>query len=212
MCVYDTIRYVNAKQTKTHRPAAIPRFLEPFHTRSSQSTGTCHGPLLQPPSRKYVLWKPPLCDRPSSMADRPSASTAPSAEIHLRCTSEKQFREKRLMRNVACVRCRRMDRPRICRVSFLSFLPKTRLPSMARESHGKKKAKRERRRSLKSDLSPFRRGPRKNWITPERGSRQMAWMRAKNLPADELCERRLRSTCLRYAAFVFQGSGRHSYQ
>lgn len=84
----------NGKQTKTHRPAAIPRFLEPFHTRSSQSTGTCRDPLLRPTSRKYVPWKPPLCERPFSMAGRPSASTTPPAEIHLRCTSEKQFREK----------------------------------------------------------------------------------------------------------------------
>lgn len=85
----------NGKQNKeTHRPAAIPRFLEPFHTRSSQSTGTCRDPLSRPTSRKYVPWKPPLCERPFSMAGRPSASTTPPAEIHLRCTSEKQFREK----------------------------------------------------------------------------------------------------------------------
>lgn len=89
----------NVKQTKkTHRPAAIPQFLEPFHTRSSQSTGTCRDPPVQPTSRKYVPWKPHLCECPLSMADRPSASTAPPAEIHLRCTSEKQFGEKVLMR------------------------------------------------------------------------------------------------------------------
>lgn len=78
--------------------SAILQFLGPFRTRSARSTGTCHGPLSQPTSRKYARWKRSLRGRPSSMADRPSANREPPAEIHLRCTSAKEFRRKELMR------------------------------------------------------------------------------------------------------------------
>lgn len=78
--------------------SAIPQFLEPFRTRSARSTGTCRGPPSRPTSRKYARWRPSLPGRPSSMADRPSANRVPLAEIHLRCTSAKEFRRKKLMR------------------------------------------------------------------------------------------------------------------
>lgn len=78
--------------------SAILQFLGPFRTRSARSTGTCHGPLSQPTSRKYARWKRSLRGRPFSMADRPSANREPPAEIHLRCTSAKEFRRKELMR------------------------------------------------------------------------------------------------------------------
>lgn len=78
--------------------SAILQFLGPFRTRSARSTGTCRGPLSQPTSRKYARWRRSLRGRPSSMADRPSANREPPAEIHLRCTSAKEFRRKELMR------------------------------------------------------------------------------------------------------------------
>lgn len=78
--------------------SAIPQFLEPFRTRSARSTGTCRGPPSRPTSRKYARWRPSLLGRPFSMADRPSANRVPLAEIHLRCTSAKEFRRKKLMR------------------------------------------------------------------------------------------------------------------
>lgn len=78
--------------------SAILQFLGPFRTRSARSTGTCLGPLSQPTSRKYARWRRSLRGRPSSMVDRPSANRELPAEIHLRCTSAKEFRRKELMR------------------------------------------------------------------------------------------------------------------
>lgn len=78
--------------------SATLQFLGPFRTRSARSTGTYRGPLSQPTSRKYARWRRSLRGRPSSMADRPSANREPPVEIHLRCTSAKEFRRKELMR------------------------------------------------------------------------------------------------------------------
>jgi len=78
--------------------SVIPQFLEPFRTRSARSTGTCRGLLSRPTSRKYARWRPSLPGHPFSMADHPSANRVPLAEIHLRCTSAKEFRRKKLMR------------------------------------------------------------------------------------------------------------------
>lgn len=93
-----TIVYWNAKQNVPYPLSAIPQFLEPFRTRSARSTGTCRGPPSRPTSRKYARWRPSLLGRPFSMADRPSANRVLLAEIHLRCTSAKEFRRKKLMR------------------------------------------------------------------------------------------------------------------
>lgn len=90
--------YCTSRGRMPYLLSAIPQFLEPFRTRSARSTGTCRGPPSRPTSRKYARWRPSLPGRPFSMADRPSANRVPLAEIHLRCTSAKEFRRKKLMR------------------------------------------------------------------------------------------------------------------
>lgn len=88
----------NAKQKMSYPLSAVLQFLGPFRTRFARSIGTCHGPPSQPTSRKYARWRRSLHGRPFSMVDRPSANREPPAEIHLRCTSAKEFRRKELMR------------------------------------------------------------------------------------------------------------------